>query len=487
MEDSIYRFKKYYDHSPTWLKGLIGGLYRGIPISFRYGRVYKYYRDLLRGSQYWGKEKLNEYQLQRLNRLLNHAYENVPYYRRVFDKQGLKPRDIKTLDDIIKLPFLTKDLVRENLKDLIAINYPKDKLLFQTTGGSTGSPLIFYHEKEVARPKEVAFFEAMWSRVGYRWWKDRMVSLRGEGIKSKDRFWDYEPIRNNLVLSVYQMNEKNLPLYIKKIRAFKPQFLYIYPSAVTILARFMKNHQVPAFDGLVAILCGSEHLFAYQRQLLQDVFNCKILNWYGMGEKVVLAGSCEESTYYHIFPEYGITELVERDGSQISDEGKVGEIVGTVFDNDIMPFIRYKTGDLGTYTNKKCSCRRNYPLLRDIEGRIQEFIVSRHGSLIPLNGLMVSLDAELFSDSNKGWGRISQFQFIQQERGKLILKVIKANDFPMLEAQKYIRDLFKPRLQSLCDFRIDFVKDIPRTERGKHKFLVQNLDLAEYKIKQEKG
>ena len=478
MEDSIYKWKKYYDHSPAFLKKVVGNLYRQIPLPFRYGTKYKYYRDLLTESKFWSKQKLEEYQMQRLEKLLRHVYENVPYYRRVFDEREIKPEDIQNLSDFKNIPYLTKEIVRNNIQDLIARNYPKHKLLYQTTGGSTGAPLTFYHEKSVARSKEVAFFEALWSRVGYRWGRDRMISLRGETVKAKDnKFWEYEPIRNNLIFSVYHMTNENLPYYIERIKTFEPRFIYTYPSAITLLAIFMRNNDIGPFNCLKAILCGSEHLFPQQQHLLEETFNCKILNWYGMGEKVTLAGSCEHSSYYHIFPEYGITELIGENGRAVCEEDKVGEIIGTSFDNDIMPFIRYKTGDLGVHTNQKCKCGRNYPLIKCIEGRVQEFIVSKDGSLISLNGNMISLDSALFSIKNEGWRKIKQIQFIQEEKGKLTLRVVKDDRFSLLDATEYVKSLFEKRLRYLCEFKIEFVDDIPRTDRGKHRFLIQKMPI----------
>jgi len=479
MEDSIYKWKKYYDHGPALLKQVIGNLYRQIPLTFRYGAKYKYYRDLLKESQFWSKEKLEEYQMQRLENLLRHAYENVPYYRRVFDERGIRPKDIQNLSDLKAIPYLTKEVERENIGDLIARNYPQHKLLYQTTGGSTGAPLIFYHEKRVGRSKEVAFFEALWSRVGYRWGSDRIVSLRGETVKTKGtKFWEYEPIRNNLVFSVYHMTDENLPYYIEKIKMFEPKFIYTYPSVITLLAIFMRKNDIGPFGSLKAILCGSEHLSSQQHHLLKETFNCKILSWYGMGEKVTLAGSCEHSSYYHIFPEYGVTELIGENGKPVSEEDGVGQIIGTSFDNDIMPFIRYKTGDLGVHTNQECKCGRNYPLIKSIEGRVQEFIVSKEGSLISVNGIMISLDSILFSTNSEGWRKIKQIQFVQEEKGRLTLRVVKDESFPLLEAKDYVRSLFEKRLRDICDFNIEFVDDIPRTERGKHRFLIQKLPIG---------
>ena len=112
---------------------------------------------LLKKSQWWTRERLEEYQLQKLGRLLNHAYENVPYYKKVFDERGLNPKDIQDFNDLRKLPFLTKEIIRDNLGDFKARNYPAGKLEYVTTGGSTGVPLGFYYEKGVSRAQEWAF------------------------------------------------------------------------------------------------------------------------------------------------------------------------------------------------------------------------------------------------------------------------------------------------------------------------------------------
>ena len=142
-----------------------------------------------------------------------------------------------------------------------------------------------------------------------------------------------------------------------------------------------------------------------------------------------------------------------------------------------MPFIRYKTGDLGVHTNQKCKCGRNYPLIKSIEGRIQEFVVSKDGSLISLNGCVFSLDTVLFSMNNEGWRKIRQFQFIQEEKGILTLRIVKDDSFPLLDAKEYVKSLFEKRLKELCDFKIEFVYNIPRTDRGKHRFLIQKIPI----------
>ncbi len=143
-------------------------IYGSIPPRFRYSKVFWNTYNFLEKSQWWSKERLEEYQMQQLEKLLNHAYNNVPYYKKVFNERGLKPKDIQDFDDLKKIPYLTKEIIRNNLEDLIARNYPRSKLQYCTTGGSTGIPMCFYVEKNMTSAKEWAFMLTQWNRIGFR-------------------------------------------------------------------------------------------------------------------------------------------------------------------------------------------------------------------------------------------------------------------------------------------------------------------------------
>jgi len=134
--------KKIYNLSPPFIQDIGRKVYSRFkkPI-WKDPEFLKWY-NFLQESQWWSKEKLEEYQIQQLSKLLNHAYKNVPYYRRVFDERGLKPKDIQDFKDLQKLPYLTKEIIQDNLPNLVARNYPRSKLRYATTGGSTGIPMI---------------------------------------------------------------------------------------------------------------------------------------------------------------------------------------------------------------------------------------------------------------------------------------------------------------------------------------------------------
>ncbi|WP_261598205.1 phenylacetate--CoA ligase family protein [Methanoculleus formosensis] len=428
---------------------------------------------LLRESRGWNQEDLAAYQAEALSRLLDHAYENVPYYHRIFHERGLVPEDIRSPADLDLLPILTREDLQANLPDLKARNYPESAFEYVTTGGSTGIPVGFYYEKGVSRAREWAFMKTQWDRVGYRF-TDRCVVLRGYTVGSaKDGvFWRKALFGRWLLMSSHHMTEEALPAYISEIRRFKPRFIQAYPSVAAILARYMREHEIEPFPTVRAILCGSENLYPWQRDLLTEVFGCRVFSWYGNSEQTVLAGECEESTRYHIFPEYGIVELIGRDGRPVRAPGGMGEVVTTGLINPICPLIRYRTMDVAVLGADACSCGRAYPLLEKVEGRLQEFIVTKNRRLVSMTA--VNMHSDIFDN-------VAQFQFHQEREGEALLRIVKKTGYGDRDTDRILRELER-KFEGDVDVTIRFVDEIPRTRRGKYQFLIQELPLDQWRI-----
>ncbi len=408
--------------------------------------------------------------MRQLGRLLEHAYTSVPYYRRVFDERGLKPGHIQDFNDLKKLPFLTRDLVRTNLKDLISSNYSPARLEYVTTGGSTGVPLGFYYEKAVSRATEWAFIKMLWERVGYHF-RDRCAVLKGSVVAGAEagRLWEKTLFDRWLVLSTYHLANDNIPRYIEEIRRFRPRFIQAYPSTVSIVARFMKKNGTAAFNGLRAVLCGSENMYPGQRELLEEALKCRVYTWYGHAERAVLAGECETNREYHLFPEYGITELVREDGSPVANADEAGNIVGTALTSLAMPFIRYRTDDLAMWADGDCHCRRQYPRIKGVRGRwLQEFIVATNNR--PISITAINMHSDVFEN-------VAQFQFYQEKKGEVVFKIVRKDSYTDGDTD-YIRAELLKKLGDDMKLEIRFVEEIPRTARGKYNFLIQKLPVS---------
>ncbi|NLA99449.1 MAG: phenylacetate--CoA ligase family protein [Methanomicrobiales archaeon] len=429
-------------------------------------RTYRQMYTLLQQSQRWSREDIAAYQAEALSHLLDHAYENVPYYRRIFQEHNLVPGDIGSPEDLTLLPFLTREIVQTNLPDLKARNYPESAFEYVRTSGSTGTPMGFYYERGTSRAREWAFMKSLWDRVGYRF-TDRCVILRGH-VVDVGTYWRWALFGRWLIMSSHQMTEETLPVYIDRIRRFKPRFIQGYPSTTVILARYMREHEIEPFPTVRAILCGSENLYPWQRDLLTETFGCRVFSWYGNSEQTVLAGECEEGTHYHIFPEYGIVELIGRDGQPVRNPGAMGEVVATNLTNYVCPLIRYRTMDVAVATENRCLCGRQYPLLEKVEGRLQEFIVTRNGHLISITPINYESDA---------FENIQHFQMYQEERGELIMKIVRKPAYTGKDTEKLIREL-QWQLGDEVNVHIRFVDAIPRTRGGKFRYLIQNLPIT---------
>jgi len=431
--------------------------------------AYKKTYALLQQSRWWSREELAAYQAAALSRLLAHAYTNVPYYRRVFDDRGLVPGDIQTPADLRLLPVLTREDLQTHLPDLKARNYPDAAFEYVTTGGSTGIPVGFYYERGASRAREWAFMKTQWDRVGYRF-GDKCVVLRGYIVGSaRDAvYWKKTLFGRWLLMSSHHMTEETLPAYIDRIRTFRPGFIQAYPSMAVILARYMVEHGVEPFPTVKAVLCGSENLYPWQRSLLAEAFGCRVFSWYGNSEQTVLAGECEESTHYHIFPEYSIVELIGRDGLPVEGPGAMGEVVATNLTNFVCPLIRYRTMDVAVATEKQCPCGRQYPLLEKVEGRLQEFIVTRSGHLISVTP--INYESGAFEN-------IRQFQMYQEEMGELIMKVVRKPTYTEEDTRQLTREL-RWQLGDEVNVHVCFVDEIPRTRGGKFRYLIQKLPIS---------
>jgi len=230
---------------------------------------------------------------------------------------------------------------------------------YVTTGGSTGIPTGMYRDP-LAFPKELASKAHQYYRVG---WKegDRQIVFRGLKIDTDDHII-FVPEFNELRCSSYHLTPEWMEVYRKKAWQYKPEWIRCYPSSGYIFAKFLKETG-RAFPNIKGMLCASENLYDFQKDLFKEVFKCRVFSHYGHYEQAVLAGFCEYEDTYHVLPQYGYAELLDKEGNTVTTPGKVGEIVATSFIMHATPFIRYETQDLAILKSFTCSsCGRPYQI-----------------------------------------------------------------------------------------------------------------------------
>jgi len=425
--------------------------------------------ETLNRTQWRSFFDIEQFQNKRLQQLLVHAYENVPYYHKIFKTVGLKPTDIKNVNDLKKLPILTKDIIRKNLPDLIPTNYQKNRLIPTATGGSTGEPMKFYVDVNWQAWNMAAAYR-QWSWAGYNlgdkliylWSSPHDISFQAE---LKNKFFNI--FHRTLYLDAVQLNEKIMDDYIKIIRDYKPKIINSYASAIYILAQYMDKKGIKDIEPK-AILTSCEMLFPYQRKIIERTFGCNVYDYYSGRDTTFQAGECTEHTGYHMAIENAVVELLKN--NEPVSCGEIGKIVITDLGNYAMPFIRYEIGDLGQLSDEKCPCGRNLPLLKEISGRVRDIVITTKGKYI--TGFFFGL---LFYDEKGNTKGIKQYQFIQKTKDYAILKIVKGEDFSQKELNKIIE-----KINEQCgDMRIEieFVDLILPTKSGKYQSTISEVEM----------
>lgn len=424
----------------------------------------------LEESQWWTNDRILGLQNQRLSQLLQYAYQNIPYYRRMFNERDIKPTDVMCSEDLIKLPILTKRLIKANSKDITAHSYPQRQVIASCTGGSTGEPLMFYRTKHERFNRAFAAVQRASRWAGYEI-GDKSVTIAAKQqirepsaaakMGEKLRFF----FERTAYYDVADFAAK-LPQFAWKIAAFQPEFIHGYPSAVYLLARFIEK------DGGYkirpnAIITGAESVYEHQRELFERVFRCETYSIYSTQEAHCIAAECPEHSGYHISSENVIVEVVDDENNPVP-AGVEGRILITNLHNFVMPFIRYDIGDIGALTQNPCSCGRGLPLLSRLSGRTTDFILTRNGKAIPGIALPFSALVRL---------NVEQFQVIQEDYSNVVIKLVlqeKCTQSHNELAQEVMR-MYKAVLGDDTDITVEFADHISATRSGKTHFVISKV------------
>ncbi|MFN8548642.1 MAG: phenylacetate--CoA ligase family protein [Candidatus Eisenbacteria bacterium] len=437
-----------------------------VPYDWRFGGAI--YRRLLRELDERGRvdeERLADAQSESLRWWIGHAVETVPFYGRLFAEAGLSAASIREPRDLARLPFLDKETVRAAGESLASRAVPRGAWVHTATGGTSGRPLGFYVERRVSRQREWAFMHTQWKRVGYA--LDARVAALRNHVLPPDRLYEYNPRTRTLVLDPFRLTPRNVRQYVEAMRRHEVRFLHTYPSAAATLLRFAAEAGVDPRSGVRVVLASSENVYPGQREGIERGLDARFFSWYGHSEQLVLAGECAHDARYHAFPQYGVLELIDDAGRVIEQDGVMGEIVGTGFNNRVMPFLRYCTGDFARYAPGRCTCGLPYRRIESVAGRWrQEMIVTADGGLVSMTALNMHSDC---------FDRVRQFQFVQEEPGVLELHLVPAEQFAEADEAQLARELGAKLGTTRLVLRR--VEEIARTERGKHRFLIQRLPI----------
>jgi len=458
--------KTIYSISPPFMQSAAISLY-GLKLYAReYGAKFDMLLEEFDRRQWNAPDDIAQYCDQRLRELIKHCYDNVPYYKKVMQEKRLRPEDIKTANDLQKIPVLTRDDVRNHFQELIATNFSRHNLVGGHTNGTTGSPLQLLWDKRACMVKNVVD----WRQKGAAGVKpgNKMAFFFGREVVPRERnyppFWRKNRVLNHMFYSTYHLSHANAGIFVKALRDFGPKAVEGYPASLYIIASFLNNlnETLP----VETVFCTSEPLFPHHREAIEKAFACKVFDFYGMAERVIFSSECEYHDGKHLNSDYGITEIHTTDGA-VAAPGEMGRVIATGLHNFGMPLIRYQTSDFTALRAEPCKCGRGFPLMENVTARDVAILTATDGRfIIPaiLSGIYDSLAS------------IAELQIIQEERDFIIVNVVRRPDYSSRDEQYLMGEL--KRLFG-ADMRIEIrgIDHIPRTAAGKYRWMINKMPL----------
>lgn len=409
-------------------------------------------------GQWRSTEEIEALQWTKLQALIAHCWEHVPYYRKAWKPLGISgPGDIASPADYARLPVLRKPEIRENFDSLIARTHRRE-LLYKTTGGSTGEPLRFGYTRE-SYERRVAI---MWR--GYGWSGARLgqrtAYLWGVPVgvqHHKERL--YHAAFNRLMLSAFEMDEARMAQYADALDRFRPETIVSYVGPLVAMSEWLiaSNRRVHRPQ---RILGAAESLHEPQRRIIEQAFGAPAFNTYGCREFMLIAAECSHRGGLHVNADHMRVDL-----EALSLQSGPRDVVVTDLHNYGMPLLRYANGDLATPGAAACACGRGLPLLASVDGRKLDALRTADGRYVPGEFVVYAF---LYAIG------IKRYQVVQKQLDEFEIRIVRDHDFTEATIDHVRNELMKV-VGSGVRLNFQFIEEIPLTPSGKLRVTVSEL------------
>jgi phenylacetate-CoA ligase len=416
----------------------------------------------LEASQWWPRERVLAYQWDKLQRLVRHAFEQVPYYRSAMQGLGMTPEDVRTPGDFARLPVLTKDDLRQHQDGLFAANADRRRVIRTASGGSTGVPVTVYHDRAfVAAYRAVKLRNFAWAgwRPGRSWvrlWGSQFDVKPHQALRQ--RLWDR--VTRVRVLPCFDMTEATMAQYARDLQRDPPDVIEAYVTPMYHFACFLEAQGVTGIRPR-GVICSAEMLFAHQRETIERVFGCRVFNRYGGREMGDIAHECPAGGF-HVNAENYYVEFW-RDGRP-AQPGEPGDILLTALDLYSFPLLRYRVEDVGSPDDGVCRCGRGLPLMRMVEGRVQDMLTLPGGRYLP---------GEFFPHLFKDFD-IVRFQVLQETVDHLTVRAVRGPKLSDADVS-YLTGRVHEYAGGGVTVAWEFVEAIAPTASGKFRYTVSQV------------
>lgn len=451
-------YSELYNKLPSFVQDILISLY-GAKLKYeRYGKVYKKVFKEYKAKEYDDINKETRNQLDELVNLVKYAKENTIFYREFYHNINIE--DIKTIEDLKKIPILEKEMLRKRINDFYTLDESDGICSF--TGGTTGKSLKVVYRKEDFQ-KRMAYLDAFKYRVGVTN-RMRKATFSGRQFISEEqtsgRYWRNNYAFKQRLYSTFHMTTEHMSSYVDNLNKYKPQVINGFVSAIFDLAKYIQSCQIELSFQPIAIFTTSETLTTYHRQVIEEVFNCRVYNQYASAEGAPFITECKNGNL-HYNMDTGIIEAHET--------GTSTEMLVTSFTTYGTPLIRYRIGDVVEFSDETCSCGNVHPVVTKLEGRKVDFLFSPVKGKISLSHL---------ADVIKGLPNcIKQMQFIQESLDEINLLMVVDNDAYNESYEKMIIEEMIYRFGETMKISINIVDSIERTSGGKFRLIINKMKM----------
>ncbi|MCA9894451.1 MAG: phenylacetate--CoA ligase family protein [Anaerolineae bacterium] len=457
------RKEKLYSLLPIPVQNAIFSLYGWQRKNQRFGAFFHKKLAELQRSEWWDQDQIREYQNKQLKVILNEAYQNVPYYSKTWRELGIHPDDIQTVDDLPKLPVLSKETVRSQPEAFINTRFDKHKLPYGLTSGTTGTPLHV-----ALTPEALQFQWAVWwrhrARFGIRL-GDRQLTFGARlPVPVEQRtppYWRENRAINQVYFSTAHVAPDTVHTVVDWLNQEAFDFFAGYPSAMYTLVQLMEREGLRLYRRPKYVVTGSDALLPAFEQAFRRTFGVPVTEQYGMVEAAGNLAKCELGTF-HLDFEFSVMETLPIPSAQ---DTPYRRLIFTGLANPAMPFIRYDVGDYGHIEDgATCACGRHSTLVRAIDGRVEDYVRLADGRrIIGLN--------QAFE-----WAPgVGETQIIQRSLDTLEVSVMPSINFDSKRDLSILETEFRKRMGQDIKIRFNLVESIPRGPSGKFRAVISEL------------
>lgn len=410
-------------------------------------------------NQWLPSARVEEAQFNKFKKILFYAYRHVTFYKNKFDRAGVKPENILTREDMLRIPLTTKREILGNFPHtMLADGYQLSKCHLEKTSGSSGLKLsiaLDYKGKDFC---DCVYGRALFS-IGYKPWES--MAYFWPAAYHRKEFHEHLGLMRKDWISSHIKAEEQLTILL----ALKPRILYCFPSILVAMAKIMEKEPTkyvsirPRF-----IVSHAELLCEETRKYIEFVFKCPVYNEYGATEfGFRMAWECKKREGMHIDADSILIEFLNAE--KPVSPGEQGEMVVSGLVNRAMPLIRYQIGDVGVFSNRKCSCGRGLPLFEVIDGRKDDFIVLPSGKVISPRVVVPLIEMV---------ENVLEFRLVQKSMSLICIYAVTKGevlDGEVEKLKKSLLEVFGEKI-SIC---FEIVNELSRNARGKLQAVVSEV------------